>query len=200
MIHFRTIQNYYIDPQWLGQRMLFLSGPRQCGKTSILRHKLCPSSEAYFNWDDRKVRQAYAKDTSFFTENNSGGWIIFDEIHKRPKWKDILKGIYDVHSDQYRFAISGSARLEVFKKSGDSLFGRYFHTHLFPLNLPDFVKNDFTVPRDIEIFFQEAMDNKGHKEFPLLLKFGGFPEPFYKGLEDFWKRWPSVLPVYGWWS
>lgn len=185
---FHTIENYWTTPGWLGKRMLFLSGPRQVGKTTLVQSKLCTQPKAYFNWDARQVRIAFQKNPEFFA-GTTAKWICFDEIHKRPKWKDILKGIYDVYKDQYRFVITGSARLDTFKKSGDSLVGRYFHTQLFPLNLPDFVKNDFQLPKQPENLIKWSQDLKDARELDDLLQLGGFPEPFFSGRESFWNRW-----------
>ena len=187
---FRTVQNYWTDPDWLGRRMLFLSGPRQVGKTTLVTSTLCPTPEGYFNWDNRNVRRLYQKDPDFVS-GVAAPWICFDEIHKRPKWKDILKGVYDTHRDRCRFVITGSARLETFRKSGDSLVGRYFHTRLFPLNLPDFAKTDFSLPRNPEELIRRAADQPEAKELEDLLTLGGFPEPYFSGSEGFWKRWSA---------
>lgn len=186
--HFRTLQHYWADPDWLRDRMLFVSGPRQVGKTTLVTHTLCTEKAAYFNWDNRKIRLAYQKDADFFAGSGSE-WICFDEIHKRPKWKDILKGIYDTHKERYRFVITGSARLDTFKKSGDSLVGRYFHTTLFPINLPDIHKTDFRLPEKPLALLNQAADTPDSPAFEELLACGGFPEPFFAGTEQFWKRW-----------
>ncbi len=168
--------------------MLFLSGPRQVGKTTLVTSTLCKDKRSYFNWDYRLVRMAYQKDPDFFIEA-PGPWICFDEIHKRPKWKDILKGIYDAHQDRFRFVVIGSARLDTFRKSGDSLVGRYFHNHLFPLNLPDFNKTDFLPPQDPTTLIDQAKDLPDSKVFEPLLNLGGFPEPFFSVSQTFAKRW-----------
>ena len=188
--HSRTIEKYWNTPEWLGNRMLFLSGPRQVGKTTLVTAKLCTEKKAYFNWDDRSVRLLYQKNPGFL-EGIKAKWICFDEIHKRPKWKDILKGIYDVYKDHYRFVVTGSAQLETFRKSGDSLVGRYFHTHLFPLNLADFHKQDFHLPKEAEALLHHAADKKDSSSLQDLLSLGGFPEPFFAGSETFWKRWSA---------
>ena len=185
---FRTVQPYWISEKWLSGRMLFLSGPRQVGKTTLVKNTICKTEDAYFNWDNREVRKSHLADSSFFAKSKSK-WICFDEIHKRPKWKDILKGIYDVYKDDFNFVITGSASLDTFKKSGDSLLGRYFHTHLFPLNLPDFKENDFVLPENPEKLIKMSSDLKDAKEMRGLLKFGGFPEPYVAASESFHKRW-----------
>jgi uncharacterized protein len=187
---FRSVQNYWISDGWLKNRMLFLSGPRQVGKTTLVASTICKESAGYFNWDSKKVRLAYQKDPDFFASPASE-WICFDEIHKRPKWKDILKGIYDDYKDSHKFVITGSARLETFKKSGDSLVGRYFHTRLFPINLPDLTKNDFQLPDRAADLAELASSSPDMRELDDLLALGGFPEPFFSGSENFWKRWSS---------
>ncbi len=189
MDHFYSLQNYWTDPEWLRNRMLFLSGPRQVGKTTLVQNTLCGESGSYFNWDNPKIRRAYREDSDFFSSSTSP-WICFDEIHKRPQWKNILKGAYDTFKDKFRFVITGSARLEVFKKSGDSLVGRYFNTHLFPLNLGDFRKKDFSqLPENPMDLLEKAASTKDTPDLEPLLSLSGFPEPFFSGSESFWKRW-----------
>lgn len=170
--------------------MLFLSGPRQVGKTTLVKNELC-KGEGYFNWDLPAVRSSYRKDQTFFLRPNlkPSDWICFDEIHKRSQWKDILKGIFDAYSDQCRFIVTGSALLETFKKSGDSLVGRYFNTHLFPINLGDFRKSDFKFYPQGSDFTSAVLDSPETAGLKELLEFGGFPEPFYAASESFWKRW-----------
>lgn len=188
--HWRSVEHFWASPGWLRDRMLLVSGPRQVGKTTLVTHSICTDPKAYFNWDSRTVRVAYQKNPDFF-EGTSSEWICFDEIHKRPHWKDILKGIYDTHKNQYHFVVTGSARLDTFKRSGDSLVGRYFHTSLFPLNLPDFQKKDFVLPtRGLELL-EKAAETKAMPQLDDLLNLGGFPEPFFSGSDTFWKRWSA---------
>lgn len=168
--------------------MLLLSGPRQVGKTTLVLSTLCTDKTGYFNWDNPQVRRTYQKDPQFISDLQSE-WICFDEIHKRPRWKDILKGMYDTFQDRYRFIITGSARLETFRRSGDSLVGRYFHTHLFPLNLPDFQHADFSLPPRADTLLTQAAQTTDTDGLEDLLQYGGFPEPFFAGRDVFWKRW-----------
>lgn len=188
--NFRTIENYWSEPEWLSNRMLFISGPRQVGKTTKVQNYFKLDESSYFNWDSRKVRLDFQKDPSFFSESNSS-WICFDEIHKRKKWKDLIKGVFDSHKNNFHFIVTGSARLETFKKSGDSLTGRYFHTHLFPINISDLVGNDFILPKSATELISMATSMSDFKNLDTLLTCGGFPEPFFKGTESFYKRWSN---------
>ena len=133
----RNLNDIAFSSQW-GRQMRFITGPRQVGKTTLARQKLHDEkSEAlYYLWDLRSVRQRYKEHELFFTEDALDParklWICFDEIHKMPKWKNILKAAFDETSDQYQFIVTGSAKLDIVRRAGDSLAGRYFTFHLLP--------------------------------------------------------------------
>ncbi len=152
----------------LQKKMVLLSGPRQVGKTWLAR-ELARTYEkpVYLNWDngqDREVikRQAWPGDANL---------IVLDEIHKMPGWKTFLKGVYDTRRENASVLVTGSARLETFSRSGDSLVGRYYHHRLLPVS-----------PAEARL---------AGKERPLdhFLERGGFPEPFLATNDDDPRRW-----------
>ncbi|MEA2081745.1 MAG: ATP-binding protein [Elusimicrobiota bacterium] len=201
------IQKTYIwDKNISWGKMIFLSGPRQVGKTTFARKALKKrkSENLYFNWDDPFVFRMYNKNPHFLTKylaacGNRNPLAVFDEIHKIKNWKNIVKGIYDVYKDECQFLITGSARLEYFTKSGDSLAGRYFHYRMFPLGLSEAVGNLAEVMNDDSIFLKgngkkllkfisgKIKDKKA--DFTNWLEFGGFPEPFLKSSARFTLKW-----------
>lgn len=193
MYKFPIIDNFIFTPEWHSDRMIFLAGPRQIGKTTYAQKKIEELTGAYFNWDNKKVRTAYAKDPDFFVEQSPPhGLIVFDEIHKRPKWKNILKGIFDSYRKEYLFLITGSARLDTFRRSGDSLVGRYFLTHLFPLSTGDLTGRDFSeFATALELIkaAKDCLPELSQDERDNLIQCSGFPEPFFKGQEQFLRRW-----------
>ncbi len=179
--------------------MIFLAGPRQAGKTTLA--KLVAesfSNQLYWNWDIPDHRRMFLENPSFFTavsrRDSTRPFIIFDEIHKFRDWKNYLKGVYDQFSGEYQFLISGSGRLDLYQKGGDSLAGRYFLFHLFPFtmaeisdanrSLSDFTKN----PLDINM-----KDSKKREEnWRQLSELSGFPEPFLSGRKTTYRRWSNT--------
>ena len=128
------------------KQMVFLSGPRQVGKTTLA--KMIAKNfinSVYFNWDIIANKKLLIQNPSFFENVNrkdaSIPLVIFDELHKYKHWKNYLKGIYDQFSEDYLFLISGSGRLDLYRKGGDSLAGRYFMMHLFPFTLAELIAN-----------------------------------------------------------
>ena len=152
----RSQSLYIFNPEVNAQKMIFLSGPRQVGKTTFVRNKLKKIGDEalYFNWDDPYVKREYRKNPHFLKTylakaKNNFPLVAFDEIHKHKDWKDILKGLYDIHFEEAQIIITGSARLDYFRQSGDSLVGRYFSYILLPLGLAEAAQNfDFIVQND----------------------------------------------------
>ncbi len=153
----------------LDKKIILLTGPRQTGKTTL--SKILKTDFDYFNYDS-------ADDRLGLTEKSwdrSKPLIIFDELHKLKNWKSWLKGIYDTEGIPPSILITGSARLDTYKKVGDSLAGRFFQFRLHPLDLKEI--HTFLKPDDLEA------------ELDKLLIVGGFPEPFLNGTTRFYNRW-----------
>lgn len=154
----------------LQEKMVFLGGPRQVGKTTLALSLLEGGSEehpAYLNWDDTASRKALLQGALPAGEN----LVILDEIHKYKGWRNLVKGFYDLNKSKKRFLITGSARLDHYRRGGDSLQGRYHYHRLHPLSL------------------YEVNPAPTRADLDQLLQFGGFPEPFLKANARHWKRW-----------
>lgn len=176
------------------RQMGFISGPRQVGKTTT---SLTASSESplhyYFNWDNDNHRaliiegpEAVAKAANLDQIQAVLPILVFDEIHKFRYWKRFLKGFFDTYEKKCRILVTGSARLDVYKRGGDSLMGRYFLYRLHPLTLREVI--DPNLPLH-EIQMPKKIDDV---DFENLLKFGGFPEPFLKRDKTFFNRWKRL--------
>lgn len=153
----------------LQKKIVLIAGPRQCGKTTLAKRLF--SQYDYLNYDNLDDRADILQ----------GKWdrgkklIIFDELHKMPKWKSWLKGIYDKESKGASLLVTGSARLNTFKKTGDSLAGRHFYFRLHPFDMKELTTAKYQLS-------EEEM-------FQRLLTVGGYPEPFLNGDEKEYRRW-----------
>lgn len=149
----------------LRRKMVFLGGPRQVGKTTLAKHLLRSKRGTYFNWDDDEDRSLLLE-KSFSVE----GLLVFDELHKYSRWRNWLKGLFDKNRSNAQFLITGSARLDYYRRGGDSLQGRYHYLRLHPLSVAE-------------------LKIKSQQDFESLVELGGFPEPFLEGSRTQAKRW-----------
>ena len=164
----RYLESYIQED--LKEKMVFVGGPRQVGKTTFALSFLNNQQEtnpAYLNWDNPKTRLSLLKGE--IPPNQD--LIILDEIHKFARWRNLVKGFYDTYKSSISFLITGSARLDYYRKGGDSLQGRYHYYRLHPFS-----------PGEINA-------NPNRNDVTRLLKFGGFPEPFLKATEKAHRRW-----------
>jgi uncharacterized protein len=179
--------------------MIFLVGPRQAGKTT-LAHLIAKSfsNHVYFNWDIAEQRAEFLQRPAFFTtmerRDATIPLVVFDEIHKYKDWKNYLKGIYDQFHDQYRFLVSGSGRLDIYQKGGDSLAGRYFLFHLWPLTVGELGNRN----REIGSFLRDPLQMEMGDRSDLaqiwqgLSELSGFPEPYLSGRKTHYRRWTTI--------
>ncbi len=161
----------------LKEKMVFLGGPRQVGKTTLARFvgENDYKTYAYFNWDNRQDRKSVLAGEF----QADAGLIIFDEIHKYKKWKNYIKGEFDTHKDRFHIIVTGSARLDMYRKGGDSLMGRYHYYRLHPFSSAEALGTQANISVFKELAFS-ASNSSTQRVFKDLLEFGGFPEPFLK--------------------
>ncbi|MBI4677506.1 MAG: ATP-binding protein [Elusimicrobia bacterium] len=173
-------------------KMAFVVGPRQCGKTFMARmlQEERGSADLYRDWDDQQFRKDLAKAPYGFLDafrpaSSRRPLAVLDEIHKFPRWKNYLKGLWDTRRERADFLVTGSGRLDIYQRGGDSLLGRYHQYRLHPLSVSEILGNAFDPERDDP----EALVSRILKEpsrpsaraaeaFAGLMRFGGFPEPF----------------------
>ena len=152
----------------LQKKMVRLGGPRQVGKTTLavsLLKNYKDGHPAYLNWDNELSRRTILK--SEWPKDEP--LVIFDEIHKRKGWQNLVNRIWDVWKNTQRFIITGSARLDIFRKGGDSMLGKDHYYRIHPFTLPEY--------------------GRTRENLATLFKFGGFPEPLIKKDETKLRRW-----------
>ncbi|MCI0650658.1 MAG: ATP-binding protein [Planctomycetes bacterium] len=174
------------------RQMAFVAGPRQVGKTTTCR-TLASSAEAYFSFDldeDRRLIQlgpaAVAERIGLSELAETPRTIVFDELHKYSRWRAFLKGFFDTYSPRARVVVTGSSRLDVYRRGGDSLMGRYFLYRMHPLTVGELAgarafERETVAPRTIR-----------NSDWQALYTYGGFPEPFLKRNARFHRRWRDL--------
>ncbi len=188
--YFQLIQEHVTNLR----QMVFLAGPRQVGKTTLSSFlKDAFTTVYYFNWDNADHRQLImsgSKAVEEFTQllrlRDQKPIIIFDEIHKFRRWKNFLKGFFDVYEDKCKIVVTGSARLDLYRRGGDSLMGRYFLYRIHPLSIGELLQTpiletEIQLPKEISV-----------TEMQRLLQFGGFPEPFINQNMRFLNNWQRL--------
>lgn len=157
--------------QVLTKRMAFIAGPRQVGKTtlalSFLGRDATEKSPGYLNWDSPAMAAKLRRGELPADEPV----LVFDELHKYARWRNLIKGIFDTEKSTRKIIVTGSARLDHYRKGGDSLVGRYRLLRLHPFSLPEL----------------NSQANRG--DLDALLRFGGFPEPLFAANETEHRLW-----------
>ena len=176
--------------------MVFMAGPRQTGKTTLAKQIAAGfSNSVYFNYDIPEDQRQLIASPRFYENMNRADdtppLVVLDEIHKYPRWKNYLKGAYDRDAGRYHFLVSGSGRLDVRQKGGDSLAGRYLLFHLWPFTLSELSG----VKRTLAAFLKNPLeidtsDSKGRRRiWDELARWSGFPEPYLKASDAFHLLW-----------
>ncbi len=172
------------------RQMAFVSGPRQVGKTTVCRALADPG--AYLSWDSETDRRLILGGDRAVAERlgleRAGPPVtaVFDEIHRFARWKRFLKGFYDHQGDRVKIMVTGSSRLDVYRRGGDSLMGRYFLFRMHPLTVAELITP--TAP-DQPIRKPARL---GDRDFDALWEHGGFPDPFIKRDRRFSTRWRGL--------
>lgn len=169
----------------LEKKFVLLAGPRQVGKTTLASRLVQSCFGQYYNWDNSEDREKILKKI-FLTD----GFVVLDELHKYDRWKNFLKGIYDKFHESLKVMVTGSARLDIYRRGGDSLFGRHYLYHLHPLTIREVIKPEIPLPENFLSF--ETKGSEYLEGLMNLFQFGGFPEPFYSASQEEHSRW-SIL-------
>ena len=124
----------------------------------------------------------------------SGPIVVLDEIHKYRGWKNYLKGAYDRFHAEFEFLVTGSGRLDVFRRGGDSLAGRYALFHLWPFTLAELAGRRATMREfwnNPEAVAADA-DHTAERTWRRLAQFSGFPEPYVRAAPRAYRRWSTA--------
>jgi uncharacterized protein len=113
---------------------VLVNGPRQCGKTTLVRH-LLKRPRTYVTLDDETNLSAAKLDPTAFISNFE--YVAIDEVQRAPDLLRAIKRSIDEDRRPGRFLLTGSANLLTLPKVADSLAGRMEVVTLLPLSLAE---------------------------------------------------------------
>lgn len=179
----RYLSGLIVDDALALNKMAFISGPRQVGKTTLAKAFL-RQPQNYYSWDDQDFRIAWSRSPKGALETRGPGPVVIDELHKDRRWKNRLKGVFDLEVCSAGIIVTGSARLDLFRRGGDSLMGRYLPYRLHP----------FSVGENPSAKDPDAISSPHDIRFPPedLMQLSGFPEPLLSGRPTHTKRWSRL--------
>ncbi len=173
------------------RQMALVSGPRQVGKTTTCKNH----SENYFNWDNLDHRELILGGTKKIVHqlgleqlSADKTTVLFDELHKFPRWKQFLKGLFDSYENHLNILVTGSSRLDTYRRIGDSLMGRYFLYHMHPFSVAETIHQELPDPKRII----RPPKKPKQSDFNALWEHGGYPEPFLKRDPAFSRIWQTL--------
>ncbi len=183
-----SVSTRHIEPilrEDLRKKMVFLAGPRQCGKTTLANKLVSEIGGAYYSWDVDAHRKLLRESR---LDSEAKLWV-FDELHKNRHWRNWIKGQFDLHGKQHQILVTGSAKLDLYSRGGDSLQGRYFFHRLHPFTLAETLgvapaKDSKEFPELSRSAQKNATDTLAE-----LLTLGGFPEPLFSASQRSASRW-----------
>jgi len=145
--------------------VVLLSGPRQCGKTTLARTYVDANSLNYFDLEDPTSAARLEEPVTALAQLR--GVVVIDEIQRRPDLFPVLRVLADRVDEPATFLVLGSASGDLLRQSSESLAGR---VEMIPLQ-------GFTL--------QEL----GNAEEERLWLRGGFPRSFLASSDDASKSW-----------
>jgi uncharacterized protein len=198
----QTMKPRYIAPAlrelaFEDHKIALVSGPRQCGKTTLAKMLLAERGlGSYSNWDDPEVRRKWVKSPLSLLEVEPRGvpLLVLDEIHKVGGWKRTLKGLFDAQESPHDMIVTGSSRLNVYRRGGDSLLGRALHFRLHPFSLAELVQPAPPSTPDVQrakLFELPPAGREAEEVLGAMLALGTFPAPLLGASERkarLWRR------------
>lgn len=171
------------------RQMAFVTGPRQVGKTTVCRQ----GADVYLDWDNQDDRAVILKGPAAVAQQAGLDLIAerpkivaMDELHKYSRWKQFLKGFFDTYESRARLIVTGSSRLDVYRRGGDSLMGRYFLFRMHPFSVAELIRTNI-MEKPIH---RPTLIPDGH--WRALWAYGGYPEPFIRRETRFLRRWQNL--------
>lgn len=146
MYYSRSVSNQ-IDKLIKGFPVILVTGPRQSGKTTFLKHYF--SDYEYFNIENPQTRELVESDPQQFLKLNPRN-IVIDEVQRLPDLFSYIQTHVDDQQEMGSVIISGSQNLLVSEQISQSLAGRAAYQNIFPFSLSELKKHNLALDGHLE--------------------------------------------------
>lgn len=148
-------------------------GPRQAGKSTLVRHSLASQDKVLILDLDLPSDQRRLTDAELFLTEHADRLICIDEVQLKPDLFPLLRALVDMDRRPGRFLILGSASRDLIRQSSETLAGRIHYLELTPFRFPEI----------------EPLPGYGSQAFRRLWWRGGFPSAFLEESDAVSSRW-----------
>ncbi|MBF0478994.1 MAG: ATP-binding protein [Candidatus Omnitrophica bacterium] len=155
-----------------------LTGPRQSGKTTLLKNIL-KSTHTYINLEDPDMRMRAREDPKLFLSNFSGPQIL-DEIQYVPELLPYIKSSIDNNRAPGHWFLTGSQNFKLMKGVSESLAGRAAVLSLLPFSFNEssgLGKSALDMAGLLKSLKIRGESVPGKSDIGSILRRGGYPEP-----------------------
>ena len=180
-------------------KVVMLTGARQVGKSTMLKHLAQNTERTYVSMDDSDLRELAQRDPKLFFQIYHPP-ILIDEVQKAPALFEQIKIICDDTDDKGIFWLTGSQSRRLLKNAGDSLSGRICVLRMYSLSEKEILKRADDISPDYSIVSlvkrsRSVPDNNILNIYSRIWE-GGMPEMLFMDTEVRREYWNSYIDTY----
>ena len=180
-------------------KAVMVTGARQVGKSTMLKHLAQNTGRVYVSMDDADVRELANRDPKLFFQMYQPPLLI-DEVQKAPALFEQIKILCDESDERGRFWLTGSQSKKLMKQAGDSLAGRIGILKMYSLSEKELEGRPNDIPEDYSLS-SLIQRSRSHPENNILDVYtriweGGMPDMISMDAELRREYWNSYIDAY----
>ena len=180
-------------------KAVMLTGARQVGKSTMLKHLAEDTGRVYVSMDDADVRELANRDPKLFFQMYRPP-VLIDEVQKAPALFEQIKILCDESNERGRFWLTGSQSKKLMKQAGDSLAGRIGILKMYSLSAKELEGRPDDIPEDFSLssLMQRSRSLPENNILDVYARIweGGMPDMILMDAELRREYWNSYIDAY----
>ena len=180
-------------------KVLLLIGPRQVGKSTMLKHLAEDTGRVYVSMDDADLRELANNDPKLFFQMYQPP-VLIDEVQKAPALFEEIKIICDNSDERGQFWLTGSQSRKLVKQAGDSLAGRICVLKMYSLSAKEVADRADDIPAEYSITSlisrSSTLPKNNILDVYTRIWEGGMPDMLNMDAEQRREYWNSYIDAY----